>query len=74
MFQASDGPRFVLKTGNERWVFRILLRQYLQRDIALGLRIVGLKDGCHTAHADLLDDAITADFTSDHAVTCLLWS
>ena len=61
MFEPGDRARFALEAGAEVGVACQVLRQHLDRHVAIHGGVIGLVDGRHPAQANLFEDAIGAE-------------
>ena len=64
MVQRRDGPRLAFETGSPVGIGRHRLGEYLQRNVATELRVLGLPDNTHPAFADLFDQAVVKQLLS----------
>jgi hypothetical protein len=61
VFEAGDRARFALEAGAEVRVARQVLRQHLDRHVAIHGGVIGFVDRRHPPQANLFEDAIGAE-------------
>ena len=77
MIQRRQHLRFTPESGQPVGIARERIRQHLERDVAIELRVAGAVDLAHAAGANGSDDLVrpkTRAWTQRHGLGCLLLS